>query len=103
MDLTASQVMRTCIRTVPKTLPLPALERAFLEFGVSGFPVVDGEDLMGVVSRSDVIRHLSAEQQVAAETSDFYRDSAGFHEIPVLSTAQTSERIGQRMQELTVA
>jgi CBS domain-containing protein len=102
MDLTASQVMRTCIRTVPKTLPLPSLERSFLEFGVSGFPVVDGEELLGVVSRSDVIRHLSAEQQVAAETSDFYRDSDGFHEAPVLSTAQAAERIGQRMQELTV-
>ena len=102
MDLIASQVMRRSIMTVPKTLPLPSLEHAFLERGISGFPVVDGEELVGVVSRSDVIRHLSAEQQLAAETSDFYLDSEGFHEIPVSGEAQVSERFGQRMQELTV-
>jgi CBS domain-containing protein len=103
MDLTAGQVMRRSIRTVPKTLPLPSLERAFVEHRVSGFPVVDAEELVGVVSRSDVIRHLSAEQEVASQTSDFYRDGEGFHEIPVQSGAQASERVGQRMQELTVA
>jgi len=103
MDLTASQVMRRSITTVSKTLPLPALERAFLSSGISGFPVVDDEELVGVVSRSDVIRQLSAEQQLAAHTSDFYRDNEGFHEVPVHSYAQVSERLGQRMQELTVA
>jgi CBS domain-containing protein len=102
MDLTASQVMRRSIATVTKTMALPALECRFIELGVSGFPVVDGDELVGVVSRSDLIRHLSAEQQVARQTSDFYRDSDGFHEIPLLTTAQASERIGQRMQELTV-
>jgi CBS domain-containing protein len=103
MDLTAGQVMRRGISTVPKTLPLPALERAFVDCGVSGFPVVDGEELVGVVSRTDVVRQLSSEQELAARTSDFYRDAEGFHEIPVLNTAQVAERIGQRMQELTVA
>jgi CBS domain-containing protein len=102
MDLIASQVMRRSITTVPKSLPLPSLERKFVELRVSGFPVVDREELVGVVSRSDLIRYLSAEQQVATQTSDFYRDSEGFHEL-VLNGAQSAERLGQRMQELTVA
>jgi CBS domain-containing protein len=103
MDLVASQVMRRSITTVPKLLPLPLLERAFLSSGISGFPVVDEDELVGVVSRSDVIRQLSTEQEVAAKTSDFYHDSNGFHELPVLNGSQVSERIGQRMQELKVA
>ena len=103
MDLTAGQVMRRSITTVAKTLPLPSLEQAFVNSGVSGFPVVDGDELVGVVSRSDVVRQLSSEQELAAHTSDFYRDADGFHEIPILSGAQVYERIGQRMQELTVA
>lgn len=103
MDLTASQVMRRTVTTVPKTLPLPALERAFLMSGISGFPVIAGDELVGVVSRSDVIRQLQAEQVLAEGTSDFYRDADGFHEIPVQNGAQVSERIGQRMQSLTVA
>jgi len=102
MDLIASEVMRRAVATVPRTLPLPALERAFLSSGISGFPVIDNDQLVGVVSRSDVIRQLHAEQLLAERTSDFYRDADGFHELSVHDGAQVSERIGQRMQSLTV-
>jgi CBS domain-containing protein len=103
MDLTAQEVMRRNLQTVPVSLALPDLERAFADAGVSGFPVVDGDKLVGVVSRSDIIRHLNAEQEAAARTSDFYRDAAGFHEIPLETSEQVSERIGERMRHLTVA
>jgi hypothetical protein len=39
MDLTAAEVMRRSVTSVPSTLPLPELERAFIELRVSGFPV----------------------------------------------------------------
>jgi CBS domain-containing protein len=103
MDLTAGEVMRRSITSVPSTMLLPELERAFVELRVSGFPVVDGERLVGVVSRSDIVRQLNAEQEVASRISDFYLDAEGFHEVPLRTEAQVSERIGQRMQELTVA
>jgi hypothetical protein len=45
MDLTASQVMRRSIMTVPKTLPLPSLEHAFLERGISDFPWLTAKSL----------------------------------------------------------
>lgn len=103
MDLTASDVMRRSVTSVPSTMPLPELERAFVERRVSGFPVVDDSKLVGVVSRSDVIRQLNAEQEIAARISDFYLDSEGFHEIPVQSASQVPERVGQRMLQLKVA
>ncbi|HUE72382.1 MAG TPA: CBS domain-containing protein [Pirellulaceae bacterium] len=102
MDLTAEEIMRRNVQTVPAGMPLPELERTLLAAGVSGFPVVEGQELVGVVSRSDIIRQLDLEQQTAEQTSDFYRDETGFHEIPLETLAQRAGRIGERMAELTV-
>lgn len=102
MDLTAEEIMRRNVQTVPASMPLPDLERAFLAAGDSGFPVVEGELLVGVVSRSDIIRQLDLERQTAEQTSDFYRDETGFHEIPLETLAQRAGRIGERMAALTV-
>src|SRR5262245_62855532 len=102
MDVTATEIMRRNAQTVPPTLPLPELERAFLQAGVWGFPVVDGEQVVGVVSRSDIVRQLSLERETAQRTSDFYRDAAGFHEAPLGSPEQIASRVGERMEHLTV-
>lgn len=102
MDLTAAEIMRRNVQTVPASMRLPDLERAFLAAGVSGFPVLEGDELVGVVTRSDIIRQLDLEQQTAQRTSDFYRDEGGFHEIPLETLAQQADRIGERMAELTV-
>jgi CBS domain-containing protein len=102
VDLIASEVMRRSVQTVPCSLPLPELERAFLQAGVSGFPVVEGDQVVGVVSRSDIVRQLSLERQTATRTSDFYHDASGFHEVPLDTSDQVAGRIGERMEQLTV-
>jgi len=102
MDLVATELMRHDVQTVPASMPLPDLERAFVDSGVSGFPVVDGDQVVGVVSRSDIVRQLDLERQTAQRTSDFYRDDTGFHEIPLETIAQLAGRIGERMEQLTV-
>lgn len=102
MDLIATELMRRVVQTVPASMPLPELERAFVESRVSGFPVVDGDQVVGVVSRSDIVRQLDLERQTAQRTSDFYRDDTGFHEIPLETIAQLAGRIGERMEQLTV-
>jgi len=102
MDITATEVMRRCVQTVPATMSLPELERAFTRAGVWGFPVVDGERVIGVVSRSDVVGRLDLEHQTAQKTSDFYRDANGFHEAPLVTTEEISGRVGERMEHLTV-
>jgi CBS domain-containing protein len=82
MDLVAAEVMRRAVKTVPASMPLHELERHFTESGVSGFPVVEGDQLVGVISRSDIVRQLAEERQTAQRTSDFYRDGNEFREIP---------------------
>ena len=101
-DLIATEVMRRSVQTVPASMPLPELERVFVEARVSGFPVLEGDQVVGVVSRSDIVRQMDLERQTAQRTSDFYRDDTGFQEIPLETIAQRADRVGERMEQLTV-
>jgi CBS domain-containing protein len=102
MDLIASEVMHRLVKTVPAQLSLLELDRRLVEAGVSGFAVVDEDRLVGVVSRADILRALDVERIAAHATSDFYRDSQGFHEVPLQTLAETAARIGERLEQLTV-
>ena len=102
MDMVATEIMRRSIQTVPTTMALPELERAFVQAKVSGFPVVDGDQLVGVVSRSDIVRQLDLEHQTAQRTSDFYFDAGGFHELSLATNVEIADRVGERIEQLTV-
>ena len=52
---TAREVMRDRVQTVHSEMPLPELDRAFIDHKMGGFPVVDGGRLVGIVSRSDIV------------------------------------------------
>jgi CBS domain-containing protein len=94
--------MQTDVRTVGPELPLVELEREFLESRMSGFPVVEGGRLVGVVTRSDVVRQLSLEQSVAEVLSDFYRDAGDPGDEPSRSLEAIGLQIGRRLEELRV-
>jgi len=83
-------------------MSLIELDQEFLDKRVSGFPVVDDEQLVGVVSRSDVVRRLAFEQHLAETTSDFYRDGEGFHELPTESLQEIAARVGHQIENLCV-
>jgi CBS domain-containing protein len=100
--LTAADVMRIAVKTVPSTMTIPELERKLSEENIGGFPVVDNGRLVGVVSRSDIIAQICTEREVAEKTSDFYFDATGFHEAPSGSSASIADRIGERMELLCV-
>jgi len=102
MDLIASEVMHRSVKTVAASMTLPELDRCFVAAGVTGFPVLDGELVVGVVSRFDILRALDTERLAARQTSDFYRDSSGFHEIPLETMSQLAARVGERMEQMTV-
>ena len=102
MDLLIKQFMKRSVRTVPSDLTLPELEKAFVKESVSGFPVVDDGELVGVVSRSDVVRQLFWEHRAAETTSDFYFDADGFHEVPLVTFEQIADRVGERIEQLRV-
>jgi CBS domain-containing protein len=102
MDLVVKQIMQRSIRTIAPEVTLPELEKAFLKEGVSGFPVVDKGELVGIVSRSDIVRQLFLEHHAAERTSDFYFDETGFHEVPLVTFDQIADRVGERIEKLQV-
>ena len=102
-ELITADVMRVAVRTVPSTMALPDFESELLKAGVSGFPVVDDGELVGVVSRSDVVRQICAERDVAEHTSDFYFDETGFYESKMESFKDIADRVGERIEGLLVA
>lgn len=102
MDLVIKQIMQRSVRTVAPEVTLPELEKAFVKDGVSGFPVVDKGELVGIVSRSDIVRQLFLEHHAAERTSDFYFDESGFHEVPLVTFEQVADRVGERIERLQV-
>jgi CBS domain-containing protein len=102
MSWTARDLMQTEVRTVTPQTTLVDLERRFLDDRVSGYPVVEDGRLVGIVSRSDVVRQLSVEQSVAETFSDYYRDVAGFEEPPSQSLARIGAQVGARIEGLRV-
>lgn len=89
---------------------LAELERVLLAERVGGLPVVEGGRLVGVVSRSDILRRLGVERAVAEAQADFYRE---FHDDPFAPSARAAredaeqregieQQIAQRMASLRV-
>jgi CBS domain-containing protein len=95
-------VMTSDVRSVGPEMRLPRLERAFIEARVSGFPVVSGGQLVGIVARSDVVRLLCVERSVAETVSDFYVDPGAFQEETAESFESIGRRLGARVESLTV-
>lgn len=70
------ELMQSKVETVKPGTSIVEMERKAIEFGMSGFPVVDGDALVGVVSRSDVVRALNVERSYEGQMSDFYGPSS---------------------------
>ena len=100
---TAADVMRPAVFSVPSTMPLPEFQEALIEHRISGCPVIDNGRLVGIASRADIVRQLCTEREVAEKTSDFYFDETGFHEDTMDSPEEIAERIGERIEGLSVA
>ena len=72
--LRAKDLMSSDVRTLPFETPVVELEDKFVEFGVSGFPVLKNGNLVGVISVSDIMRELSEIHHFAETSSGYYRD-----------------------------
>ena len=48
-------IMTTKVFTATRDLPLRLAATRMLEYGISGMPVVDGEQLVGVISETDIL------------------------------------------------
>jgi CBS domain-containing protein len=103
MAKTARDVMNTEVRTVSPDVPLIDLDKLFIENRVTGFPVVESERLIGIVSRSDIVRKIVTEQSYAEYVSDYYRDVGSFDEPrPADTLPELGSQIGSRLASATV-
>jgi CBS domain-containing protein len=76
-ELRASDVMQSEVLAVPSTLPMIELERLLVRERVGGVPVVDDGRLVGIISRSDVIRYLTSDQAAESVDTQYYWDFGG--------------------------
>src|SRR5262249_19908934 len=70
MPLRARDVMQANVLSVPPELTLAALEDFLLSKRISGAPVVEDGNVIGIVSRSDVVRCLSLERSLSGLIAD---------------------------------
>ena len=97
MDLVASAVMHKEVKSVPPTMTLADLETRLVSDGVSGFAVVDDGKLIGVVSRSDVLRALRPGYDIAQiPVSDDDDDNVE------PAAARVADTLGERAQQVLV-
>ena len=100
---TAKDLMQTAVKVIDPDENLIELERALMDAEVSGFPVVDKQGrVVGIVSRSDVVRQLGVEQNLAEYVSDYYRDLRYYETNPTETLADIGEQVGQRIEQLRV-
>jgi CBS domain-containing protein len=96
---TVARIMQTKPTTVAPDMTLLSLERLFLSSGFTGFPVVRDDRLVGIVSRSDIVRTLITERTHAEQISDFYAGGGRIAEDAASASlesiaAQVGVRIG---------
>lgn len=96
--LTARDVMQTRPRSVAPETTLTELQRTLLAERIGGLPVVDGDRLVGIVSRSDVVRRLSVEQSVAEQVSEALGEGGDAAFLD-----RVGQQLGRRMEGLRVA
>jgi CBS domain-containing protein len=101
--LTVEKLMQSNPRTVSPDMTLVNLERLFLSTKFMGFPVVEEDRLVGVISRSDIIRSLVTERSRAEQISDFYCGAPSVNaDDPTESLEACAAQVGVRLAEKLV-
>lgn len=88
-------LMRTEVATISPELPIADLDRRLLEHGVGGLPVVEEGRLVGIVSRSDVVRQMSVEQSLGEMLATLEQDEGG--NLSSATLQSIAEHVGRRM------
>ena len=100
----ARDLMRTDPKTVTPSMRLLDLDRAFLRDRVGGYPVLEDGRLVGIVTRSDVVRKLAMESCFAGGIADFCREAGWIDaDDPAATTRTEGAAIGERIARAVVA
>lgn len=101
--LNVETIMQSKPKTVSPDMTLTNLEQLFLSTKLTGFPVIKEGRLVGVVSRSDIIRSLVTERSRAEQLSDFYCGAQLIgEEGPTQCMEATAAQVGVRLADQCV-
>ena len=102
MQRTIAEIMQKKVKTIGPDRTLPDLERELLRWRIGAMPVVErGGKLVGIVSRSGVVRQLCLERSLGEAMADAYRDQTDAS-FAVQAESAIGGAIGQRMERLRV-
>ena len=102
MKRTVAELMQKKVKTIGPDRTLPELERELLRWRIGAMPVVErGGKLIGIVSRSDVVRQLCLERSLGEAMADAYRDQTD-GSFAAQAESALGLAIGQRMERLRV-
>jgi CBS domain-containing protein len=97
-----ADIMQKKVKTIAPDKTLPELERELLRWRIGAMPVVErGGKLVGIVSRSDVVRQLCLERSLGEAMADAYRDQTDAS-FATASQKAIGGAIGNRMERLRV-
>jgi CBS domain-containing protein len=92
MATLARDVMTKEIHSVRPDLTLLELERLLVAWSIGGAPVVDQGELVGVVSRTDILRRLLAAEELREYAELEHRRSVSGLDIPLRDLWPTAQR-----------
>lgn len=93
-----SEVYRPLLVTCDATDPLPAVAQKMADEQVGALAVVDGDDIVGIISERDVTRAVASEADPRAVTASQYASS----KLEVALLNDDVHRVAQRMLEAGV-
>jgi len=96
-----ADIMQRKVKTIGPDKTLPELERELLRWRIGAMPVVERGKLVGIVSRSDVVRQLCLERSLGEAMADAYRDQTDAS-FASESQAAIADEIGRRMERRRV-
>jgi CBS domain-containing protein len=103
MVMRVRDIMQKDLQTIPPETSIREFELRLIERRVGGFPVEEDGKLVGIATRSDIVRTLNVERTYEGQLSDYYNAISPVHEADVAeSVAQIGARIGARIEDMTV-
>ena len=95
-------LMKTSVRSVTPEMSLVELEGLLLRERIGGAPVVEGGAVVGIVSRSDIVKHLQVEQSQAEVASAFYLEPFDAEDADARDSERVAGAVASRRRSATV-